>query len=75
MQTPAGRQIAFDCSKLSVDMQTLQVQPGEDGAFWRVDAAVGATGVLDDFYFNIVKGLAPIIVLEPSQALEVEIAQ
>lgn len=75
VQTPAGRQIAFDCSKLSVDMQTLQVQPGEDGAFWRVDAAVGATGVLDDFFFNIVKGLAPIIVLEPSQALEVEIVQ
>lgn len=75
VQTPTDRQIAFDCSTLTVDMQKLQTQPGEDGAFWRVDVTVGATGVLDDFYFKIVKGLAPIIVLEPSQALEVEMAQ
>ena len=67
VQTPTGRQITFDCSTLTVDMQKLQAQPGEDGAFWRVDVTVGATGVLDDYYFKIVKGWR-IIVIEPSQA-------
>lgn len=75
VHTPTGRQIAFDCSKLTVDQKTIQVRPGEDNAFWRVEVTVGDTGVLDDYFFKIIDGVPPILYVEPQQALTVELAK
>lgn len=68
---PSGKSISFNCSTKPIDEQTVTVNPGDDGAFWKLVVTVGDQGVLDDVYIRILDGIPPFLSTQPDARLRV----
>ena len=72
LHAPDGKSIAeFDCTRLSVDRQSIPVTP-ENAGWWKMRIDKAPTGALDDVWVKLGRGLNGYFSLSPGQALRVE---
>jgi hypothetical protein len=75
LHAPDGNRVAeFDCTKLSVDRQSIPVTRANAG-WWKVQIDKAPTGVIDDVWLKPGKQLKAHFSLDPAQALSIEPAK
>jgi hypothetical protein len=71
LHAPDGRPVAeFDCTKLSVDRQRINVMTAQIG-WWMLDVRQAPTGAIDDVWIKLGDQLSGYVSLVPDQALSV----